>query len=234
MGASTDPNMPKKPMTGYFTFCAEHRDRIKEEMRLTGGKVAPKLAEMWKQLSEEKQQEYKDNYNTAMEKYREDLAAYKETDSYKKWVAKSEEADDDGDEFVPDSDEEIDQDEYVIEEIEDDEEEEEIEQSEEEEEGTDEGLDWDELEKQTRKEEAAERRRKREERKRRREEEGEYSGAYMQTYNYSVPQEDQWHISQEVEGKFGIKEEDIPYPPPHLMAAAVPPGFPLQKRPRLD
>merc|ERR1719420_2872817 len=128
-------------------------------MRSSGGKVAPKLAELWKELTEEKRNEYKDNYHAAMEKYKEDLDAYKQTEEYQQYQNGGEA--DDGDEFIPESEEEIDEEEYNYEEIVDDEEDEEIEDEESEEE---EAPEWEELERMTRREEAAERARKREER----------------------------------------------------------------------
>eukprot|EP00493_Phyllostaurus_siculus_P009479 UN09601 len=101
-------------------------------MRLSGGKVAPKLAELWKQLTEEEREEYKNNYHKAMEKYKDDLEAYKQTEEFQQYQNAAEE---DGDEFIPESEEEVDEEEYNYEEIgeEEEEEEDEFETSEEEE-----------------------------------------------------------------------------------------------------
>merc|ERR1719461_149512 len=173
-------------------------------MRLSGGKVAPKLAELWKQLTEEKRNEYKDNYQAAMEKYKEDLDAYKQTEEYQQYQNGGEA--DDGDEFIPESEEEIDEEEYNYEEIVDDEEEEEIEDSAEESE-EEEGLDWEELESQTRREEALERARKREER-RQEQRELQTSGGYV---NYQ--KEDQWQVSTEDRYPSGFDEHGHQFHP---------------------
>merc|ERR1740123_1869192 len=88
---------------------------------------------LWKQLTEEKREEYKNNYHKAMEKYKDDLEAYKQTEEFQQYQNAAEE---DGDEFIPESEEE--------------EEEDEFESSEEEE-----APEWEELERMTRREEAA-------------------------------------------------------------------------------
>jgi len=123
-----------------------------------------------------------------MEKYKEDLEAYKQTEEFQQYQNTAEE---DGDEFIPESEEEVDEEEYNYEEIgeEEEEEEDEFESSEEEE-----APEWEELERMTRREEAAERARKRDERKRALEAEssGMYAGAVPQQYR-----EEQWKISHE-------------------------------------
>ena len=63
MGISkeAEKHRPKKPSTGFFTFCAEQREEAKKkdpEAKLTAGE----LGDMWKDLKEDEREEYNNEY----------------------------------------------------------------------------------------------------------------------------------------------------------------------------
>mmetsp|Transcript_63221 Transcript_63221/g.150763 ORF Transcript_63221/g.150763 Transcript_63221/m.150763 type:complete len:133 (-) Transcript_63221:185-583(-) len=66
----TDENKVKRPLTSYFLFCAEQRALLAEqhpkELAPLSGK---ELGIMWKELTEEEQQRYKDQYAVNKAKY---------------------------------------------------------------------------------------------------------------------------------------------------------------------
>merc|ERR1719245_1401765 len=74
-----DPNMPKKPQTGYWLWLDDNRAALQKEVGKNDITLVAKLAgEKWKAMPEkakapyeQKAAELKANYNKAMEKYRE-------------------------------------------------------------------------------------------------------------------------------------------------------------------
>ena len=73
-----DPNAPKKPKTGYFLFCDEHREQAKQK---AGGKSASEvskvLGEMWNELTLEQKKPYNDKYKKSLEGYNTRMEEYK-------------------------------------------------------------------------------------------------------------------------------------------------------------
>eukprot|EP00290_Baffinella_frigidus_P027429 CAMPEP_0180234578 /NCGR_PEP_ID=MMETSP0987-20121128/28739_1 /TAXON_ID=697907 /ORGANISM="non described non described, Strain CCMP2293" /LENGTH=139 /DNA_ID=CAMNT_0022200583 /DNA_START=1 /DNA_END=420 /DNA_ORIENTATION=+ len=73
----TDENKVKRPLTSYFLFCAEQRALLAEQRALltpfNPKELAPlsgkELGIMWKELTEEEQQRYKDQYAVNKAKY---------------------------------------------------------------------------------------------------------------------------------------------------------------------
>ena len=73
-----DVNAPKKPKTGYFLFCDDHREEVKKEL---GGKSASEvskvLGERWNNLTDEEKAPYNAKYKIAMEKHKKEMEEYK-------------------------------------------------------------------------------------------------------------------------------------------------------------
>lgn len=54
-----DPNAPKKAISAYFFFCADHREKVKKEhpdLKLT--EISSELGKLWKECSEVRPQRY--------------------------------------------------------------------------------------------------------------------------------------------------------------------------------
>ncbi|XP_062868263.1 high mobility group protein B3b [Trichomycterus rosablanca] len=72
-----DPNAPRRPPSGFFLFCSEHRPGIKaQNPSLSIGSVAKKLGEMWNNLTESEKQPFNSKADKLKEKYRKDVADY--------------------------------------------------------------------------------------------------------------------------------------------------------------
>ncbi|XP_051537255.1 high mobility group protein B3-like [Myxocyprinus asiaticus] len=104
-----DPNAPRRPPSGFFLFCGEHRSSIKVQNPSLGiGDVAKRLGEMWSNLSDSEKQPFLSKANKLKDKYRKDLADYrgKGKGSGGASSAKSKPKDDDDDEEEEDEEEE--------------------------------------------------------------------------------------------------------------------------------
>ena len=56
-----DPNMPKRPMSSYFIWMNENRERIKEEYGCDGiAEVSKKAGEIWKEMSDSEKAPYEE------------------------------------------------------------------------------------------------------------------------------------------------------------------------------
>merc|ERR1719215_342255 len=80
---------PKKPPTASSMFFSEKRSEVmKENPELKGlGPVQNKLAEMWKELSEEDKKVWKDKEEEAMKEHSEKLGEFEKSPGYKKFKA---------------------------------------------------------------------------------------------------------------------------------------------------
>ncbi|CAL8385816.1 unnamed protein product [Arctogadus glacialis] len=77
-GQKKDPNAPKRPSSGFFIFCADHRPKIKAVHPTLGiGDVAKKLGEQWNNLTDANKQPYLQKANKLKDKYQKDVADYK-------------------------------------------------------------------------------------------------------------------------------------------------------------
>ncbi|KAJ8416782.1 hypothetical protein AAFF_G00326600 [Aldrovandia affinis] len=77
-GKKKDPNAPKRPPSGFFIFCSDHRPKIKAQHPSLGiGEVAKKLGEMWNNLTDGNKQPYLIKANKLKDKYKKDMADYK-------------------------------------------------------------------------------------------------------------------------------------------------------------
>ncbi|XDV18509.1 hypothetical protein PO909_024183 [Leuciscus waleckii] len=117
-GKKKDPNAPKRPPSGFFLFCSDHRPQIKAQYPSLGiGDVAKKLGEQWNSLTDSNKQPYLIKANKLKDKYQKDVADYKTKGKVggvsmpmpMAMVAKSNMDDEDDDE---EEDEEEDDDEY--------------------------------------------------------------------------------------------------------------------------
>ncbi|XP_030649946.1 high mobility group protein B3b [Chanos chanos] len=73
-----DPNAPRRPPSGFFLFCADHRPSIKAQNPNFGiGDVAKKLGEMWNNLSDSEKQPFLSKASKLKDKYRKDMAEYR-------------------------------------------------------------------------------------------------------------------------------------------------------------
>lgn len=77
-GKKKDPNAPKRPPSGFFIFCSEHRPKIKAQYPSFGiGDIAKKLGEMWNSLSDASKQPYLLKADKLKDKYQKDIADYR-------------------------------------------------------------------------------------------------------------------------------------------------------------
>ncbi|KAK7170677.1 hypothetical protein R3I94_000776 [Phoxinus phoxinus] len=77
-GKKKDPNAPKRPPSGFFLFCSDHRPQIKAQYPSLGiGDVAKKLGEQWNSLTDSNKQPYLIKANKLKDKYQKDVADYK-------------------------------------------------------------------------------------------------------------------------------------------------------------
>lgn len=73
-----DPNAPKRPLSGFFHFCAEFRAGIKEENpSFTIGDVAKALGKKWEQQT--KRGKYDSLAKKDKERYEKEMTAYKKS-----------------------------------------------------------------------------------------------------------------------------------------------------------
>jgi hypothetical protein len=80
-----DPNAPKKWKTSYIFFCAEQREILrKQETKYKTTEITSKLAEMWKQLSDNERVKYEELSTQDKERYIKELSAYSPSEEYKK------------------------------------------------------------------------------------------------------------------------------------------------------
>ena len=69
--------MPKRPMSSYFIWMNENRDRIKEEYGCDGiAEVSKKAGEIWKEMSESEKAPYEEKNREAKERYEEEMREY--------------------------------------------------------------------------------------------------------------------------------------------------------------
>lgn len=71
---------PKRPMSAFFSYCAEHRaNYIARNPEATTTEIASKLGEAWRSLSDYEKQPYVDEYQRAKEKYLQEKAEFEKS-----------------------------------------------------------------------------------------------------------------------------------------------------------
>lgn len=72
-----DPNMPKRPMSSYFIWMNENRERIKEEYGCDGiAEVSKKAGEIWQGMNESDKAPWEEKNREAKERYEEEMKEY--------------------------------------------------------------------------------------------------------------------------------------------------------------
>ncbi|KAH9411204.1 putative HMG domain-containing protein [Ordospora pajunii] len=87
-----DLNAPKKPMSGYFIFGQEQRNKNEELRKQPVAEQGKIISEMWKNLSEEQRNEYNDISNKEREQYYVAMNEYKKSEQYQEYLEKVKEA----------------------------------------------------------------------------------------------------------------------------------------------
>jgi len=80
-----DPNAPKRPSTPYFAFMNEKRAQIKaDNPNCSIGEIGKIGGKLWAELDDATKQAYTDEYQSKMEDWREEMAAYNKSSGSKK------------------------------------------------------------------------------------------------------------------------------------------------------
>jgi len=81
-----DEKCPKKPLTGYFSWANENRERVKAELNTTTlAEITKKLGEMWRELPKNEKSKYDDEYKKKLEVWKKLQTAYKMTSEYQEF-----------------------------------------------------------------------------------------------------------------------------------------------------
>ncbi|PAA93753.1 hypothetical protein BOX15_Mlig011149g1, partial [Macrostomum lignano] len=92
--ARRDPQEPLNPRSAYTIFVKERMEQLgvhirdTPDLKLKGRDQIKVVAQQWRDLSTEEKERYSELYKKAMEQYEKDLAAYKQTDSYRAFQEK--------------------------------------------------------------------------------------------------------------------------------------------------
>lgn len=72
-----DPNAPKRPMTAFFHYSNEHRDRVrKAHPQYKIGDIAKELSRQWNGLKANEKQKYEALSASDKQRYENEKAAY--------------------------------------------------------------------------------------------------------------------------------------------------------------
>lgn len=72
-----DPNAPKRAKTSYIIFTCENREKMKNKYpQLSMIEINQKLAALWRNLSDEKKNSYKEKSEIDKQRYHEELSKY--------------------------------------------------------------------------------------------------------------------------------------------------------------
>eukprot|EP01064_Diplonema_japonicum_P020931 TRINITY_DN30490_c0_g1_i1.p1 TRINITY_DN30490_c0_g1~~TRINITY_DN30490_c0_g1_i1.p1 ORF type:complete len:846 (+),score=204.20 TRINITY_DN30490_c0_g1_i1:69-2606(+) len=81
------PNAPKRPLTAYFYFLKEARQRVmKENPGVSAAVMSKVLGEMWRETSQDEKERFATMAKEDRARYEEAMKEYKETDEYKNAV----------------------------------------------------------------------------------------------------------------------------------------------------
>lgn len=95
-----DPNMPKKPLTGYFLFLADFREEHKGE-NIQNKDLLKLAGEKWREMDDSEKLPYEQRSQTEQKKYEAKMAEYRRSGGAK---SNGGAADDDDDEDEDDED----------------------------------------------------------------------------------------------------------------------------------
>mmetsp|Transcript_102896 Transcript_102896/g.320623 ORF Transcript_102896/g.320623 Transcript_102896/m.320623 type:complete len:1217 (+) Transcript_102896:71-3721(+) len=83
LGGEEAPKEPKRPPSAYFLFVQETRSKLPPGGKIS--EVAKQLTEMWQKLTAEEKKVYEEKAEELKKQYDKDMAAYKNTASFKKY-----------------------------------------------------------------------------------------------------------------------------------------------------
>lgn len=86
-----DKNAPKRPLTGFFLFRNDLRTTDERIKAMPFTEQATAVGQLWKDLDEASREKYNAEAEKLKEQYKSDLAAYEQTDSYKKFKEEQQE-----------------------------------------------------------------------------------------------------------------------------------------------
>lgn len=88
-----DANAPKQPLTGYVRFLSDRREQIREENpSATFTEITKRLGAEWSKLPPMEKQRYLDEAERDKERYLKELEAYHQTEAYKVFLRKQQDA----------------------------------------------------------------------------------------------------------------------------------------------
>ncbi|XP_058805003.1 high mobility group protein 20A-like [Phymastichus coffea] len=84
-----DSKAPKQPLTGYFRFLNDRREKVRtENPTMPFSEITKQLAAEWNVLPTDQKQQYLDAAEQDKERYSKEFEEYKKTDAYKAFVEK--------------------------------------------------------------------------------------------------------------------------------------------------
>jgi len=97
--AKKDPNAPKKPSTAFFLFMADgNRERLKRENPdITPAQIGKALGAEWREMDAKTKSKYEQIYETNLEQWRKDKAAYDRGEANNSRSQESEESEEETD-----------------------------------------------------------------------------------------------------------------------------------------
>ena len=73
-----DPNMPKRPATAFFQFCASRKDKIKQQYpNFSATEITQLISKEWRELPQDKIVYYQDKYKEMYKDYKKKYDEYK-------------------------------------------------------------------------------------------------------------------------------------------------------------
>jgi len=73
-----DPNAPKRPLTAFFLYAADHRAKVREELGegCTVGDISKEIGKLWGAIDDEEKKVYQDKAAKNKKQYEKDMEAY--------------------------------------------------------------------------------------------------------------------------------------------------------------
>lgn len=82
--APRDATAPKQPLTGYFRFLNDRREKVRSENpTLSFAEITKLLASEWSTLPADQKQQYLDAAEQDKERYNREFSDYKQTEAYR-------------------------------------------------------------------------------------------------------------------------------------------------------
>merc|ERR1712228_1116047 len=82
-----DPNKPKNPLSAYFLFMADVREKYQAENKgMKMGQISKLIGAEWKSLSDDDKKQYVEKNKALRAEWMEKMAEYKKSENYKEYV----------------------------------------------------------------------------------------------------------------------------------------------------